>query len=112
MRRAFWNGFASLLLLAVVTPPVRADLPGPYPWSKRPERPRPSIQYPDPVTEGAVVPSEPPVTPRPVTGGAKRTGPFRSCGSGAGTGLAAVGVSWGLLWLGTRAAGRVRGTKG
>lgn len=41
----------------------------------------------------------------------RRNGPFRSCGSGAGTGLAAIGISWTVLWLGTRLAGRMRGTK-
>jgi len=37
----------------------------------------------------------------------RRTGPFRSCGSGAGLGLAGIGVAWGLMWIGTRYAGRI-----
>lgn len=41
----------------------------------------------------------------------KRTGLFRTCGSGMGVGLAGVGLAWGVLWLGTRFVGRVRGTK-
>lgn len=32
------------------------------------------------------------------TAGSTRTGLFRSCGSGAGLGLAAIGVAWGLMW--------------
>jgi hypothetical protein len=34
----------------------------------------------------------------------KRTGPFRSCGSGMGLGLAGIGMAWGMLWLGNRFA--------
>jgi hypothetical protein len=37
----------------------------------------------------------------------RRTGPFRSCGSGMGLGLAGVGTAWGLMWVGHRYAGRV-----
>jgi hypothetical protein len=37
----------------------------------------------------------------------RRNGPFRSCGSGAGAGLAAIGVAWGLMWVGHRYAGRL-----
>jgi hypothetical protein len=45
-----------------------------------------------------------PVRPQPP----RRTGPFRSCGSGAGIGLAGIGIAWGMMWVGTRYAGRVR----
>lgn len=38
--------------------------------------------------------------------GSQRTGIFRSCGSGMGTGLAAIGITWGLTWAGLRVARR------
>jgi hypothetical protein len=41
------------------------------------------------------------------SGDTRRSGPFRSCGSGAGVGLAGIGVTWGLMWVGTRYASRV-----
>ena len=37
----------------------------------------------------------------------RRSGPFRSCGSGMSTGLAGVALAWGALWLGGRCAARV-----
>jgi hypothetical protein len=45
-----------------------------------------------------------PVRPEPDR---RRTGPFRSCGSGAGAGLAGIGIAWGLMWVGHRYAARV-----
>jgi len=36
-----------------------------------------------------------------------RTGPFRSCGSGMGTGFAGIGLAWGLMWVGNHFASRV-----
>ena len=96
---------ASLACLWLVTS-ARADLPSP--------RPQPP---PDPVPQPA--PPQPPVDP--VTGKPlwdyreekkpRRTGPFRSCGSGMGTGLAGIGLAWGLFWVGNRFAGRVRARK-
>ena len=44
-------------------------------------------------------------------GDTRRTGPFRSCGSGMGVGLAGIGVAWGLTWVGTRYAGRIAKTR-
>ena len=35
-------------------------------------------------------------------GSGGRTGLFRSCGAGAGAGLAGIGVLWGLMWVGRR----------
>lgn len=39
-------------------------------------------------------------------GGTSRSGPFRSCGSGAGLALAGVGTVWGLMWVSRRRADR------
>lgn len=110
MSRSIRVRLLAVLFLLAVAAPVRADLPpGPSP-----RRPDPLFAPPGPpqplkvLPDGSAVPDPFPPRPEP----RRRTGPFRSCGSGAGTGLAAIGVSWGLLWLGTRFAGRVRATKG
>ena len=96
----------ALMLLAAEATSARADVPsGRWPWSKTLGPRRPSY---DPTDESR--PDEPEAPPRPEP--PKRNGPFRSCGSGAGTGFAAIGITWGVLWLGNRFAGRVRETKG
>jgi hypothetical protein len=41
----------------------------------------------------------------------RRSGPFRSCGSGMGVGLAGIGLAWGFMWIGNRYAGRVAGRR-
>jgi len=79
--------------------PVLTLPPPPTPPAPQPQEP-PRTQV-DPVTGlPARVPRNPPPPPPP------RTGPFRSCGSGAGTGLAGIGAAWALMWLGNRFAGR------
>ncbi len=104
MTHALWLGLLALVLLATETAPVRADIPGPHP---RP-RPGPPLPPPPPFTEGPVVPDPfPPAPAKP-----KRTGPFRSCGSGMGTGLAGIGLAWGMLWLGNRFARTQRSPSG
>ena len=37
-----------------------------------------------------------------------RSGPFRSCGSGIGTGFAGIGLAWAAMWAGDHFARRVR----
>lgn len=91
-------------LLALEAAPVRADM---APWPFRTKRPDPAPQPPQRID----LETGEPVSPRPPEP-PKRAGVFRTCGSGAGLGLAAIGATWGLLWLGTRFAGRGRGTKG
>ncbi|HEY1188841.1 MAG TPA: hypothetical protein VGE74_14395 [Gemmata sp.] len=97
MPRAFRIGFAALVLLAVAVPPARADV-APFVPSPKPAPPV------DPLTGKPLPEVREEKKPR-------RNGPFRSCGSGAGTGLAAIGASWAVLWIGTRVAGHVRRTK-
>lgn len=118
--RHLLGGLFAVTLLAASAAPVRADLAGPWPWSRVPQRPPHSIPFsnaepasPAPAAEpqlqqGAIdpvsgLPYPPPLKPDPP----KRTGPFRSCGSGMGVGLAGIGVAGMLLWLGNRCAGRV-----
>jgi hypothetical protein len=72
--------------------PIPDTVPIPQPM------PRPGPQI-DPLNE---FPPKPPKKVEP-----QRTGPFRSCGSGAGTGLAGIALTWGMLWLGNRFVGRV-----
>ena len=36
------------------------------------------------------------------------SGPFRSCGSGIGTGFAGIGLAWAAIWAGNHFARRVR----
>jgi hypothetical protein len=74
----------------LTTPPTPQPTPQPTP------RPKPAI---DPTAIDPAIGFPPP--PRQVDP-PKRTGPFRSCGSGMGTGLAGIAVAWALLWLGNR----------
>ncbi len=91
-------GLLALLCSASV---ARADLAGPWPWSRTPPRPDRALVEMNLklIAEGKepIKFEEPP-----------RTGPFRSCGSGAGLGFAGIGVAWGLMWVGHRFVGRVR----
>lgn len=107
-------GMLALLLLAGEVAPLRANTPPPLPYPKPDPIPKPDplfapapnpepnpapspVQNPPPNKE--MWPNDPVVRPAP-----KRTGPFRSCGSGAGTGLAGIAVAWAMLWLGNRFA--------
>jgi hypothetical protein len=103
MARSLWLGVLAVVLLAAEFNSARADIPGPWPWSRAHPFPHggtdPTLQneIPDPAR---VPPAPQPIPPR-------RTGPFRSCGSGMGLGLAGIGVAWGMFWLGSRFVGRV-----
>lgn len=105
MVRALWFGLIAVVLFADA---VRADIPGPGPRPPRPPFDRNPL--PNPVPDPAPQLGPPPEDP--ITGKQlwntqeekkpKRTGPFRSCGSGMGAGLAGIGLAWGVLWLGGR----------
>ena len=88
------------VLLAFDLSAARADLPPPKPDDPRlipPGPPQTRRNTPiDPVTG---LPYPPPAPRDPPQ---RRTGPFRSCGSGMGLGLAGIGATWGMLWLGNR----------
>jgi len=128
MRRLLWLVVFAGVLLAVEAAPVRADVPAPdgtyHPkpwgygapppgWFERNSLPNPPPppQPPQPPTpqlqQGAVDSDGRPYPPPLQPGLPKRTGLFHSCGSGAGVGLAGIGLAWGMLWLGNRFAGRV-----
>lgn len=69
--------FACLVAAAVSAQPARADLVGPLgKFNKK------------------------------GSGDQPRSGPGRACGAGAGVGLAGIGATWGLTWIGFRLAGR------
>lgn len=114
MTRALWFGLIALALIATEAAPARADIPGPYPWSKRPQRPvGPWSSSPAPATGGIAEANPPPVVaPRPAPEPPRRSGPFRSCGSGMGTGFAGIGLAWGMLWFGNRFARTLRSPSG
>ncbi len=104
MRRAL-----VVLSLVLFAADARADMPaGPWPWSKRAGPSINRLNDPPPNPDPAPQPPPPPIDP--ATGKElfdtrekpKRTGPFRSCGSGMGVGLAGIGAAWGMLWLGMR----------
>ena len=126
--RALVFGLLAFALLAADANLARADL-APWPFrTKRPfpppaPAPDPAPNANDPITPGLdpndqkrMVADEAAIlNPRtgewePI-GKQKRTGLFRTCGSGMGVSLAGVGLAWGMLWLGTRLVGRVRGAK-
>jgi hypothetical protein len=94
------------VILGVLAPAALANpAPPPEVFREREER-RPPPEGAEP----AVPPMIDPVTgqPRPMRPEPRRrNGPFRSCGSGMGVGLAGIGVAWGLMWVGTRYAGRI-----
>lgn len=95
------------------SPTPQPPLPAPIP-SPMPPAPIPS-PAPEPPANGPLPPFLQPTPqtlkqPDSVRGNAPRAGLFRSCGSGAGLGLAGIGLSWGMLWLGTRFVGRVSRT--
>lgn len=98
MARSLVLGLIAVVLLAGVASPARADM---APGFLRPKRPEPAPQQNaiDPVSG---LPYPPPYVPEK-----KRTGVFRSCGSGMGAGLTGIGAAWAMLWLGNRLAGRV-----
>jgi hypothetical protein len=88
-------GFLAIFAVAVIVLPAKANPAPPPDIIKKRDNPAPQV---DPET-GAVTPvrESPP----------RRNGPFRSCGSGMGLGLAGIGIAWGLMWVGTRLAGRL-----
>jgi hypothetical protein len=87
--------------LANVPPPVFPDGNPPVPIPEPAPKPDPLIPKPGP----DVIPSvEPP--PPPPKKAEPRRGLFRSCGSGAPTGLVGIGVGWAMLWVGTRLVSR------
>jgi hypothetical protein len=99
--RSVWFGLFACLGLATIPLPAKADIPaGPWPWSRTPSRADRALIEANRklIAEG----KEPIRIEEP-----RRTGPFRSCGSGVGAGLAGIGVAWGLMWAGNRFAGRV-----
>ena len=112
-KRALCLGLLACLGLVSFAPPARADMIGRWPWSKR--TPRPPFyggDIPDPPPAVQDTPPNPtPLTPAPAPEPPRRTGPFRSCGSGMGAGLAGIGIAWGLMWVGHRCAARVARTK-
>jgi hypothetical protein len=116
MARVRCLGLIAVAVLAVEAGSGRADLPGPWPSpSKRRPVPAPPAPEPQPVPAPPQPPTDP-STGRPMgefrEEKPKRTGPFRSCGSGMGTGLVGIAAAWGVLWLGNRFAGRwARGSK-
>lgn len=104
MSRALFPLVLAVLLVSDLAV-ARADIP-PGPSPRRPDpQPQPPITV-DPTPD---VPYPPPAPRDPPK---RRTGPFRSCGSGMGLGLAGIAAAWGMLWLGNRFAGRVsRGSR-
>jgi hypothetical protein len=127
MRHALWLGLFAFMLLAVEAGPARADVPGPdgkyHPkpwgygapppgWFEQNNNPNPPPKpNPDPAPKSDPAPQPPidpssglPYPPPRIPDPPKRTGPFRSCGSGMGVGLAGIGVAWAMLWLGNRFA--------
>jgi hypothetical protein len=103
--RALRLGIVAVLLLGSVEL-AYANAPPPLPDGK------PPIPIPNPVPDpppSDIIPSvePPPPPPPPKRVEPRRTGVFRSCGSGMGPGLAGIGVGWAMLWLGTRFANRV-----
>ena len=94
--RMFWLGMPVVFTLVALAPKTLANPAPPPEIIKKRENPTPPQIDPE---TGAVVPvrEAPP----------RRTGPFRSCGSGMGLGLAGIGIAWSLMWVGTRYAGRV-----
>ncbi|MBM3981475.1 MAG: hypothetical protein FJ304_14555 [Planctomycetes bacterium] len=89
-----------LVVFALLVAGARADV-APWPFKvPRPEpKPQPAPQPPPPPIDPATGKELFDTREKP-----KRTGPFRSCGSGAGVGLAGIGAAWAALWLGMRFA--------
>jgi hypothetical protein len=130
MARALWLGVFAVVPLAAEFNSARADVPGPdgtyhpKPWGygapppgwfernslPNPPQPTPPGPAPQPNPQPqpfGVDPNGRPYPPPAPRDPPKRTGPFRSCGSGMGLGLAGIGAAWGMFWLGNRFAGRV-----
>lgn len=110
MTRLLWLGFFALTAMAALPRVASADIPGPWPSpsvNRRPPPPAPDVlpsPLPDPAPNPDPAPKEmwpddPIPRPKP-----RRTGVFRSCGTGTPAALAAIGVTWGMLWLGNRFA--------
>jgi hypothetical protein len=110
--RVLVSGLCALALIALRAGPVCADA-GLWPFKSRPTPATPAPKTTDDQqTPTQIDPST--GMPFPPVGKAeppRRTGPLRSCGSGAGPGLAGIGLAWGALWLGTRFVGRIRSAK-
>src|SRR5262249_8807801 len=110
------------LILAAVAPSAMADMAGPWPWSRKAPNPwgtpgppppgwfeRQAQQFPNgDGSSAAVHTQDPESTPTTLTlEPPKHTGPFRSCGSGAGIGFVGIGLAWSLMWVGNRYVGRI-----
>jgi hypothetical protein len=95
MSRSLILALATVSLIAVPAASVRADV---APWPFKVPRPKPAPKSTDEAAE-----SKPEPKPEPPP----RTGPLRSCGSGAPLALAGIATAWGVLWLGGRVAGRM-----
>jgi hypothetical protein len=130
--RSLRSGWFALVLLAAGAAPAFADVAGPWPWSKRPNRDRyitgpvkvitpdgeptppapPDGQAPQPPADEKAAPAPNPQPMYPddpvVRLPPRRSGPFRSCGSGTPVCLAGIGLAWGMLWLGNRFARTAR----
>ena len=85
-------------LVLMTAAPLASANPAPPPDIIRKSTQQPDPPQIDPTTGQPL----PPVREEP----RRRTGPFRSCGSGMGAGLAGIGIAWGLMWLGTRYGSR------
>src|SRR5262245_46054150 len=114
MTRTLCLGLFAVALFAVEVGSAWADVPpGPRPIRPDPlppPAPTPPLPPPAPIDVPSVLPtpkngekappqpemwpSDPVPPPKP-----KRTGPFRSCGSGVGLGLVGIGIAWGLMWV-------------
>ena len=101
VRVAFY-GLVTWVCVGLEPAAARADIPGPYPWSKY-KRADPNDFRPP-----AVKSTDQPATPTPPQQPVQKSGPFRSCGSGIGTGLAGIGLAWMVMWTGNHFARRVR----
>ena len=96
--RALALGLFGLAVLAADVVPARANpAPPPEIIKKRAADSTPTMIDPE-TGQPMPVRSEP---------DRRRTGPFRSCGSGMGAGLAGIGLAWAAMWAGHRYAARV-----
>jgi hypothetical protein len=108
MTKARWlSGMVAGVLVVVAGPGLaRADLAtGHWPWQRKPPRPNPVLIK---ANQERIAEGEEPIR---FDDQPRRTGPFRSCGSGLGLGLLGIGLAWGLMWIGTRHGGRIGGMR-
>jgi hypothetical protein len=107
----------ALLACLCLASAAQADIPGPdgratrHPWGYGAPPPgwferEEAMRKQREANPGGTEQEPPPVVQEP-----RRSGPFRSCGSGMGLGLAGIGMAWGFMWVGNRYAGRVAGER-